>query len=118
MSQAIFSICPHAALCARSIAILGPMNTPPDTPLRDISFPPTDQPLREDVNRLGALVGEILAEQRGEDFLALIEHIRTAAIQRRERKNEASYLRQTLSRMPPSSQRRSTPTSADIAKVR
>ena len=101
MSQAIFSICPHAALCARSIAILGPMNTPPDTPLRDISFPPTDQPLREDVNRLGALVGEILAEQRGEDFLALIEHIRTAAIQRRERKNEASYLRQTLSRMPP-----------------
>lgn len=77
------------------------MNTPLDTPLRDIRFPPTDQPLREDVNRLGALVGEILAEQRGEDFLALIEHIRTAAIQRRERENEASYLRQTLSRMPP-----------------
>lgn len=77
------------------------MSTPHDTPLRDIAFPPTDQPLREDVNRLGALVGEILAEQRGEDFLALIEHIRTAAIQRREREDEASYLRQTLSRMPP-----------------
>ncbi|MCX7556363.1 phosphoenolpyruvate carboxylase, partial [Xanthomonadaceae bacterium JHOS43] len=84
------------------IAMLVAMNTPSDTtPLRDIAFPPTDQPLREDVNRLGALVGEILAEQRGEDFLALVEHIRSAAIQRREREDEASYLHQTLSRMPP-----------------
>lgn len=76
-------------------------NTPDTTPLRDINFPPGDQPLREDVNRLGALVGTILAEQRGDDFLALIEHIRTAAIQRREREDEASYLQHTLSRMPP-----------------
>ena len=77
------------------------MTTPHDAPLRDITFPPTDQALREDVNRLGALVGDILAEQRGDDFLALIEHIRTAAIQRREHENEATYLHQTLSRMPP-----------------
>lgn len=52
--------------------------------LRDIDFPPTDRLLREDVKRLGALVGEILAEQVGADFLAEVERIRRAAIARRE----------------------------------
>lgn len=72
-----------------------------DTPtLRDISFPPTDRPLRDDVSRLGALVGEILAEQQGGAFLDLIEHIRTLAIQRREGDGGNASLEQTLSRMP------------------
>ncbi|MBB5014691.1 phosphoenolpyruvate carboxylase [Rehaibacterium terrae] len=52
--------------------------------LRDIDFPPTDRLLRDDVKRLGALVGEILAEQVGADFLAEVERIRRAAIARRE----------------------------------
>ncbi|MFN3965670.1 MAG: phosphoenolpyruvate carboxylase [Silanimonas lenta] len=56
----------------------------PSPRLRDIDFPPTDARLREDVGRLGALVGEILAEQLGEDFLARVERVRRAAIRRRE----------------------------------
>jgi len=55
-----------------------------DDDLRDIDFPPTDEPLREDVNRLGALVGEVLADQLGAQFLADVEAVRTAAIRRRE----------------------------------
>jgi len=53
--------------------------------LRNIEFPATDEPLREDVNRLGALVGEVLADQLGSDFLADVEQVRMAAIRRRER---------------------------------
>ncbi len=52
--------------------------------MREIEFPPKDQPLREDVRVLGALVGEVLAEQQGEDFLSLVEDVRRAAIIRRE----------------------------------
>jgi phosphoenolpyruvate carboxylase len=53
-------------------------------PLREVELPAADRPLRADVNRLGALVGEILAEQRGPDFLAAVERVRIAAIRRRE----------------------------------
>lgn len=64
------------------------MSTPPaetaDEPLRDLEFAPTDRLLREDVKQLGALVGEILAEQVGPEFLAEVERIRRAAIKRRE----------------------------------
>ena len=55
-----------------------------DQPLRDLEFAPTDRWLREDVNQLGALVGEILEEQLGAEFLAEVERIRRAAIRRRE----------------------------------
>jgi phosphoenolpyruvate carboxylase len=44
----------------------------------------SDRLLREDVKQLGALVGEILAEQLGDGFLADVERIRRAAIRRRE----------------------------------
>jgi phosphoenolpyruvate carboxylase len=54
------------------------------TPLREVELPAADRPLRADVNRLGALVGEILAEQRGPEFLAAVERVRIAAIRRRE----------------------------------
>ena len=57
---------------------------PTDEPLRVVEFAPTDALLREDVKMLGALVGEILAEQRGPDFLATVETLRRAAIVRRE----------------------------------
>ncbi|KQY50525.1 phosphoenolpyruvate carboxylase [Lysobacter sp. Root494] len=53
-------------------------------PLRTIEFAPTDTLLREDVNMLGALVGDILAEQRSPEFLAEVERLRRAAIRRRE----------------------------------
>jgi phosphoenolpyruvate carboxylase len=61
------------------------MNTTADSEtLRDIDLPPSDALLREDVKRLGALVGEILAEQVSPDFLADVEALRVAAIRRRE----------------------------------
>lgn len=53
-------------------------------PLRDIDLPPTDALLRDDVKRLGALVGEILAEQVSPGFLAEVEALRVASIRRRE----------------------------------
>jgi phosphoenolpyruvate carboxylase len=63
------------------------MNTPARNTadsLRSIDLPDTDQCLRDDVNRVGSLVGEILAEQEGADFLAEVERVRIAAIHRRE----------------------------------
>jgi phosphoenolpyruvate carboxylase len=54
------------------------------TPLREVELPAADRALRSEVNRLGALVGEILAEQRGPEFLAAVERVRIAAIRRRE----------------------------------
>jgi phosphoenolpyruvate carboxylase len=56
----------------------------PGEALRDVDLPAVDQPLREDVRRLGALVGEVLAEQQGQAFLDEVERIRQAAIRRRE----------------------------------
>lgn len=52
--------------------------------LRSSDLPETDQALRDDVNRVGSLVGEILAEQLGDAFLEEVERIRVAAIKRRE----------------------------------
>lgn len=67
-------------------------NATSSAPLRDIDLPAVDKPLREDVNQLGALVGEILAEQCGEAFLEKIERIRVAAIRRREGDDDGSEL--------------------------
>ena len=50
---------------------------------RSPEFSPHDAPLREDVRRLGTLVGNMLAEQISPDFLDEVERIRTAAIERR-----------------------------------
>ena len=50
---------------------------------REIDFLPTDGPLREDVRRLGAMVGDMLAEQLGHAFFAKVEAIRTTAIRLR-----------------------------------
>ncbi|MDQ7994667.1 MAG: phosphoenolpyruvate carboxylase [Luteibacter sp.] len=50
---------------------------------RDPEFLPHDDPLREDVRRLGALVGQMLAEQGGQPFFDRVEHVRTTAIHRR-----------------------------------
>jgi len=47
-------------------------------------FATPDIPLRDDVRRLGAVVGDILAEQVSQAFLGEIERIRMTAIARRE----------------------------------
>ncbi len=52
--------------------------------MREIYFPEKDQPLREDVRVLGSMVGEMLAEQQGPEFLQQVEAVRLAAIGRRE----------------------------------
>jgi len=52
--------------------------------MREIHFPEKDKALRDDVRVLGALVGEMLAEQQSPEFLQLVETVRRAAIQRRE----------------------------------
>jgi phosphoenolpyruvate carboxylase len=53
-----------------------------ETP-RETEFLPHDGPLREDVRRLGTLVGQMLAEQGGQPFFEQVEAIRTEAIHRR-----------------------------------
>ena len=55
------------------------MNSP-----RSLEFAPPDVPLREDVRRLGTLVGDMLAEQVSPEFLAHVERVRTTAIARRQ----------------------------------
>lgn len=64
---------------------------------RDIKFAPKDRGLRDDVRRLGALVGEVIREQNGEALFRRVEGIRRAAIARREGKPRAGerLLRQT-----------------------
>ena len=49
----------------------------------DIEFLPNDGPLRDDVNRLGRIVGEMLAEQHGGGFFDTVERLRTTAIELR-----------------------------------
>src|SRR5437868_14723751 len=55
----------------------------------DIHFPPKHEALREDVHALGALVGEILREQGGQQLFELVELDRVAAIRRREGDEQA-----------------------------
>src|SRR5271163_3118910 len=51
---------------------------------QSIQFPVKDAGLREDVHALGALIGEMLRDQGGEEFFTLVEGDRLAAIRRRE----------------------------------
>ena len=47
-------------------------------------FPPKDEPLRQDVRELGALVGEVLRDQGGDELFERVEEARTTAIVRRQ----------------------------------
>ena len=67
---------------------------------RDLDFPATDIPLREDVGRLGVLVGEILADQVSPAFLAEVERIRKAAIARRQSAGGVDALAAELAELP------------------
>jgi len=51
---------------------------------REIPFEAKDLPLKADVSLLGAIIGEVVREQCGEDFFHRLERVRRAAIDRRE----------------------------------
>ena len=56
----------------------------PSTSLREVGFAKTDTLLRDDVRRLGAMVGDMLSEQVSPALLDQVEAVRRAAIARRE----------------------------------
>ncbi|MBT8081337.1 MAG: phosphoenolpyruvate carboxylase [Gammaproteobacteria bacterium] len=51
---------------------------------QDIRFEEKDQALRDDVRTLGAMVGELIREQNGEELFNLVEDARLRSIRRRE----------------------------------
>jgi phosphoenolpyruvate carboxylase len=53
-------------------------------PRQDLFFPLKDVDLREDVHKLGMLVGEVIREQGGDALFEVVERSRQAAIARRE----------------------------------
>ncbi|MEA3196243.1 MAG: phosphoenolpyruvate carboxylase [Gammaproteobacteria bacterium] len=69
---------------------------------QSIQFPVKDAGLREDVHALGALIGETLRDQGGEEFFKLVEGDRLAAIQRREgdAADGAELQQRTMNRSP------------------
>ena len=76
----------------------------------DIQFPAKDAALREDVHELGALVGEVLREQGGEELFALVEGDRIAAIRRREGDPEGELeLKIAVQERPPALARMNAP---------
>jgi len=72
------------------------MNAP-----RQLDFAPPDLPLRDDVRRLGALVGEMLAEQVSPAFLDEVERVRTTAIARRQNGGSMESLAALLDGLEP-----------------
>lgn len=51
---------------------------------QDITFADKDQALRHDVHMLGALVGELIKDQGGDELFELVENARLRSIRRRE----------------------------------
>ncbi len=68
--------------------------------LRAVDLPPSDQALREDVKRLGGLVGEVIADQEGDSFFDQVEDIRRLSIQVREGKSSLDELMRALEQQP------------------
>lgn len=59
---------------------------------QDITFEEKDQALRDDVRMLGAMLGELIREQSGDELFEFVENARLRAIRRREgneKSNEA-----------------------------
>ena len=82
------------------------MSSTSPTVRTNIVFAEKDQALREDVHRLGELVGEIVREQGGEALFDLVETARRAAIARREGDPSAyAELKTLLSALAPSTAR-------------
>ncbi|MBJ6985643.1 phosphoenolpyruvate carboxylase [Luteimonas sp. MC1750] len=73
-----------------------------DAPLRErLDFAETDALLRDDVRRLGAMVGEMLAEQVSPALLQQVEAVRRAAIARRENAEPVEALAAELAAVSP-----------------
>ena len=72
--------------------------TPIARPLREpLDFAESDTLLRDDVRRLGAMVGAMLAEQVSPEFLQQVEVLRRIAIARREQGEPVDALAERLS---------------------
>lgn len=69
-------------------------------PLREIEFSETDALLRDDVRRLGAMVGQMLAEQQSPAFLEQVESVRRMSIARRENGEPVDALAARLADVP------------------
>jgi phosphoenolpyruvate carboxylase len=69
--------------------------------IRDtLEFAETDTLLRDDVRRLGAMVGDMLAEQVSAELLQQVESVRRAAIARREQGDTIDELAGRLAAVP------------------
>ncbi|MEO8742328.1 MAG: phosphoenolpyruvate carboxylase, partial [Lysobacteraceae bacterium] len=77
-----------------------PVDSDADAPLRAIEFVATDALLRDDVRRLGAMIGQMLAEQASPAFLAQVESLRRTAIARRENAQPVDALADILESVP------------------
>jgi len=77
------------------------MTANPEHPLRDdLPFSATDDLLRDDVRRLGAMVGQMLAEQQSPEFLEQVESVRRMSIARRENDEPVDALAARLADVP------------------
>ena len=75
--------------------------TPSNSPLREqLVFAQSDALLRDDVRRLGAMVGQMLAEQVSPNFLDQVDRLRRSAIARREQAAPVSELAGQLAQVP------------------
>jgi hypothetical protein len=74
---------PYTRWCRPSPFLCQPEAMSPE--LRRVDFPAKDDPLRDDVRVLGALVGDLLREQGGDALFERVETVRVAAIRSRER---------------------------------
>ncbi len=82
------------------------VSTTAKTVRANIFFAEKDLALREDVHRLGELVGELVREQGGEALFDLVEAARRAAIAHREGDGEAhAQLTALLAALAPSTAR-------------
>ena len=66
-----------------------------------VVFATPDLPLRDDVRRLGTMVGDLLSEQVSPGFLDEVEDVRTAAIARRESQGPLATLSKQLAGRTP-----------------
>ncbi len=65
-----------------------------------LEFAETDTLLRDDVRQLGAMVGDMLAEQVSAELLTQVESVRRAAIARREQGDSIDELAERLAAVP------------------
>src|SRR5437868_3536228 len=75
-------------------------------PRHDLVFPVKDAELREDVHMLGALVGDVIREQGGDDLFEAVETDRQAAIAQREGEAEGAVQLIVRTRDVPAAQAR------------